>query len=435
MEKQFEKFYENIKLTPTQKEDAKTKYNGVCSKLHDYYYPDTAYSGSTKLLIGSYGKHTSIRPARDIDVIFILPPEKFAQYDDNTSNKQSQLLQDVKKILEEKYPNTPISAFGKIVKLEFADTKHNVELVPGWENDDGTFTIPDSENGGRWHRQDYRKEIQEIADSDATTGKTKFLIRSIKKWSDNCTARIRTFQIEQVVLSFFSTNGIKNTTTAQLLVNFFQFFLNSTTDQGLRSHLTTALNRAQKALDFEINSKYEEAADEWKKVFGDDFPKTVKIASVEVPVSEDEFAKLNRLTDEYPSGDEEHLTRNYGIPFEINSAYSISLDADVEQDGFRKSTLMSFIQSKFPLLKKKKLLFKVNHDVPAPYEIKWKVRNFGEEAKNVGALRGQIHDDDGSESRKESTLYHGEHYVECYIIKNNKCVALGRILVPIGKNY
>ena len=435
IEKQFEKFYENIKLTPAQKEDAKTKYNGICSKLHDYYYPNTTYSGSTKLLIGSYGKHTSIRPARDIDVIFIMPPEKFAQYDDNTSNKQSQLLQDVKKILGDRYPNTPISAFGKIVKLEFADTKHDVELVPGWENEDGTFTIPDSENGGKWHRQDYRSEISSIADSDAATGKTKFLIRSIKKWSDNCTARIRTFEIEQVVLPFFSSNGMKNISTAQLFVNFFQFFLNSTSDQGLRSHINTAIGRAQKALDFEINSKFEEAADEWKKVFGDDFPKTIKIAAQEVPLGEDEIAKLNRLTREYPSPDEEHLTDDHGIPFEINSAYSVSLDADVDQDGFRKSSLMSFVQKRFPLLKSKKLLFRVTHNVPGPYQIKWKIRNFGEEAKRANGLRGQIHNDMGSETRNESTLYHGEHYVECYIIKNNKCIAMGRILVPIGTDY
>lgn len=435
IEKQFEKFYENIKLTPAQKEDAKTKYNGVCSKLHDYYYPNTTYSGSTKLLIGSYGKHTSIRPARDIDVIFIMPPEKFAQYDDNTSNKQSQLLQDVKKILEDRYPNTPISAFGKIVKLEFADTKHDVELVPGWENDDGTFTIPDSENGGRWHRQDYRKEISDIADSDAATGKTKFLIRSAKKWADNCTASIRTFEIEQVVLSYFSNSGLKSSSTAQLFVNFFQFFLNNTLDQGLRSHLTTALGRAQKALDFEINSKFEDAADEWKKIFGNDFPKTIKIVSQEMSVSEDELSKLNRLTREYPSPDEEHLTNDHGIPFEINSTYSISVDADVEQDGFRKGTLMSFIQRKFPLLKSKKLIFRVNHNVPGPYQIKWKIRNFGDEAKRANCLRGQIHDDAGSETHTEHTCYIGEHYVECYIIKNNKCVALGRILVPISKDY
>lgn len=435
IDKQFEKFYENIKLTPKQKEDAKTKHNGVCSKLHDYYYPNTTYSGSTKLLIGSYGKHTSIRPARDIDVIFIMPPEKFAQYDDNTSNKQSQLLQDVKKILEDRYPNTPISAFGKIVKLEFADTKHDVELVPGWENDDGTFTIPDSENGGSWHTQDYRKEISEIADSDAATGRTKFLIRSIKKWGDNCSASIRTFEIEQVVLRFFSNSGIANSSKAQLFVDFFQYFLNTTTDQGLRSHVNTALSRAQKALDFEINSKFEAAADEWKKVFGDDFPKTIKIATEEVPAFDDNYTKLANLTDQYPSPTEEHLTNDHGIPFEINSAYSVSLDADVEQDGFRKSTLMSFIQRRFPLLKSKKLLFRVAHNVPGPYQVKWKIRNFGEEAKRANGLRGQIHDDGGSETHSESTLYHGEHYVECYIIKNNKCVALGRILVPIGRDY
>lgn len=81
-------------------------------------------------MIGSYGKHTHIRPARDIDVIFMLPPEKFEKYNDNQSNSQSQLLQDIKNILEEKYPNTPIKAFGKVVVLEFADTKHNVELLP-----------------------------------------------------------------------------------------------------------------------------------------------------------------------------------------------------------------------------------------------------------------------------------------------------------------
>lgn len=52
----FLQFYENIKLTKLQREDAVTKYTGVCKKLHDYYYPESEYSGKTKLLIGSYGK-------------------------------------------------------------------------------------------------------------------------------------------------------------------------------------------------------------------------------------------------------------------------------------------------------------------------------------------------------------------------------------------
>jgi len=434
IEQQFEKFYENIKLTPAQKDDAKIKYNGVCEKLHNYYYPNTTYSGSTKLLIGSYGKHTSIRPARDIDVIFIMPPEKFAQYDDNISNKQSQLLQDVKKILEEKYPNTPISAYGKIVKLEFADTKHDVELVPGWENSDGTFTIPDSENGGSWHIQDYRKEILEIAESDAITGKTKFIIRSIKKWSENCTARIRTYEIEQMVLSFFSSSILGNSTTAQSMVDFFKSFLQSTTDQDLCNHITTALNRAQKALDFEIDNKYEEAVDEWKKIFGDDFPKIA--GAVTATAIKDEYSRLTKLNDQYPSEAEEYLDQKYRIPFVVDPSYNVSIDADItKQNGFRDSTLLSFLAKRLPIQKKKKLLFKVTHNVPTPYAIKWKIRNFGAEAQNATALRGQIYDDSGRETRQESTLYYGEHYVECYIIKDNKCVGLGRILVPIGNNY
>jgi len=435
MEKEFEKFYENIKLTSAQKEDAKTKYTGVCSKLHDYYYPSTTYSGSTKLLIGSYGKRTMIRPARDIDVIFIMPPEKFAQYDDNTSNKQSQVLQDVKKILEERYPNTPISAFGKIVKLEFADTKHDVEVVPAWEREDGSFVIPDSENGGRWHYQDYRAEIEEIEESETNTGTTRFLIRSLKKWSDNNTAKLRTYQIERAVLSFLQSNT-QYIGLAQLFVNFFQHFLIITSDQGLCSHISTALNRAQKALDFETNSKFEEAAGEWKKIFGDDFPKTtVKVVTSENTV-EDEYSKLTKLHEQYPSTTEEYLEQKHGVPFKIDPSYSVSLDADItKQDGFRDSTLINFLRRKLPIQKKKKLLFRATHNVPQPYDMKWKIRNFGDEAQRANALRGEIHDDLGHETREESTLYYGEHYVECYIIKDNKCVGLGRILVPIGNNY
>jgi len=170
IQEQFEQFYENIKLTPLQREDAIKKYTGVCKKLHEHYYPDIEYSGNTKLLIGSYGKQTHIRPARDIDVIFIMPPEKFGQYDDNESNGQSQFLQDIKKILEKKYPDTPIKAFGKVVVLEFADTQHNVDLLPAWENQNKTFTIPNSEGGGSWEYWDPRTEIRRINGSDAEIG-------------------------------------------------------------------------------------------------------------------------------------------------------------------------------------------------------------------------------------------------------------------------
>jgi hypothetical protein len=429
IEQQFQKFYENIKLTPAQKQDAIDKYTGVCKKLHDTYYPNTTYNGSTKLLIGSYGKHTSIRPARDVDVIFIMPKEKFDQYDDNTSNKQSQLLQDIKAILETKYPNTPIKADGKIVKIEFSETKHDVELVPGWENDDGSFTIPDSENGGSWIVQRYREEIKAIAESDAATGKTKFLIRMIKKWSDNCSANLRSFHIEQKVLSYFNAADRSGYTTGKLVREFFQYYHDTIIDSGLQSHLNTAYSRAKKACDFQANDKIDDAIEEWIKIFGSDFPKTVKAFSIE----RSDLLILD-LQRKYPAPDEEFLDRDFGIPFAIDPQYTVKVDVMINQNGWRSNhwLLSSFKQLGYRISKRAKLVFSiVENNVPGPYQVMWKVRNYGDEARDLDKLRGEITPDEGLRQKKESTLYHGEHYVECYIIKDNKCVATGQIFVPI----
>lgn len=286
IQEQFEQFYENIKLTSLQREDAKKKYTGVCQKLHDYYYPDTKYTGDTKLLIGSYGKHTNIRPPRDVDVLFIMPEEKFQQYNNNVSNGQSQLLQDIRNILSEKYTTTEeIKGWGKVVLIQFSDGTHNVELLPAWEQTDGKFIIPNTEKGGYWETCDPRSEIQKIEDSDINTeGKARALIKMIKKWSENCTAELKSFQIENKVLDFFVNNEFMNKKYSILVRDFFNYFQNTTTDNNLRSHLNTALNRAKKACEFEEENDLEKAVEEWEKIFGDDFPTTLDKSFVSAEV-------------------------------------------------------------------------------------------------------------------------------------------------------
>jgi hypothetical protein len=87
---------------------------------------------------------------------------------------------------------------------------------------------------------------------------------------------------------------------------------------------------------------------------------------------------------------------------------------------------------RFPLLPGKSLKFHiVECNVPKSFQVKWKVRNVGEEAIRRDLIRGQIVDDRGNQERVESSLFHGAHFVECYIIKNNICVARDRIDVPI----
>ncbi len=431
IQKQFEKFYENIKLTAPQRKDAKDKYSGVCKTLHNYYYPDIDYVGNTKFLIGSYGKHTNIRPPRDVDVLFIMPPDKYKQYSDNGSNGASQLLQDIRGILKKTYTTTEeIHGWGKVVLIKFSDGTHNVELLPAWENDDGTFIIPNSEKGGGWELWDPKSEIEKIDTSNQQTGKTKILIRMVKKWTDNCSVSLKSFEIESAVLDFFSINSAADEYSA-LVKNFFEFFLDITTDEEVKSHLTTAKNRSAKALEFERDGDFKDAIAEWRKVFGNDFPNYKKSAFVE-----DFESKLRQLQKDYPSQKEQFLQSDYGISVKIDRRYNLKIDAEVTQNGFRPDWLTNLILNNFPLRKRKNLLFKITENTtPLPYSIKWKVRNFGEEARLASGLRGEITDDKGKGEKSEETLYRGEHYVECYVIKNNTCVAFDRIMVPIGANF
>jgi len=358
-------------------------------------------------------------------------PEKFKQYNYNLLNCQSQLLQDEKKILDEKYSDTPIRADEKVVVLEFADTKHDVELLPAWENDGGTFKIPNSANGGLWENWDPRSEIKNVSDSDAITGKTRALVRMVKKWSENCTAKIKSYKIEDKVISYFSINTNYDIDYPILVRNFFEYFYNTTITESLRSHLLTAFNRAKKACEYEASDKLDDALAEWQKIFGNDF-----YVTLEKGVISGIDEKIRKLYFVYPSTTEEYLEGRYGIKINLNSVYFLKIDAEIQQDGYRSNLLSKLILNKFPLLKNKKLTFKIlKTNVPLPYDIKWKVRNFGDEAKDAGDLRGEISDDRGFSEKKENTKYTGEHYVECYIIKNGICVAKDTILVPIGNNY
>lgn len=68
-------------------------------------------------------------------------------------------------------------------------------------------------------------------------------------------------------------------------------------------------------------------------------------------------------------------------------------------------------------------------DVPKPYEVRWKVRNRGIDAKQRNCERGSIFV--GSDQHVEPTAFKGPHYVECYIVKDGQCVAAAHVPVHI----
>jgi hypothetical protein len=335
----------------------------------------------------------------------MMPPEKFSQYDDNQSNCQSQLLQDIKKILEEKYPDTPIKAFGKVVVLEFADTKHDVELLPAWENENGTFKIPNSENGGSWEQWDPRSGIKKIKDSDTDTGKTKTLIRMVKKWSENCTVKLKSYQIENKVLDFFSFNDCSEKEYAEIVKSFFHYFYNTETDENIKSYLATALSRAKKAYDFERDKKFDEAIAEWRKIFGDDFPTTIEKSIATVEDTKQSLADYSHYE---------------ALKWPFSGGYRVGMNAYI-YNGTKTAKLGGINSDGRSLSAGLQLKFIANTNVSDNFQYYWQVVNTGQAAKIAGGLRGNFFTD--NQVRWESTQYKGKHWIECFIIQNDACIA------------
>jgi len=64
-------------------------------------------------------------------------------------------------------------------------------------------------------------------------------------------------------------------------------------------------------------------------------------------------------------------------------------------------------------------------NVEAPFEVKWRVVNTGEEAASKNQLRGGFVDGEGPNGaqRTEQTSYRGSHWVDALVIKDGVCVA------------
>lgn len=106
----------------------------------------------------------------------------------------------------------------------------------------------------------------------------------------------------------------------------------------------------------------------------------------------------------------------------LDLSYSAQLSAKYKVNGSWQG-----FNSGEPLNKHLALLFSASTNVPVPFQVYWQVVNTGKEAEDARQLRGEIVLSKtagvGGLTQKESTLYTGIHWVECFIVKNSFCVA------------
>lgn len=415
MDALFEEMLGRLKLTSKQRADAKTKYTNVSKLLHDAFY-STVYTGSTKLLIGSYGKRTNIRPPQDIDLLFKIPLEAYEQYKENPSG----LLQRIRGLLSERYSTTDkVSAWGKVVLVEFADGKHDIELLPAYDVGD-VFLIPNSENGGSWESFDARSDMRLVQESNSTNGGiTRKLIKIVKRWRVHTkTVSLKSYELERLCVSFLGSYNYENKQWSRILEDFFVWLALNTEKDA--SQIQTAITRSNRANALITEEKFVDACKELQKIFGDRTFPSYSSGTI----------KAHNYTINEPSPNEQFIEDIF--PVRIDPAYSLAVRSTITGKGFREHSIEEFLRKFIHLPKNMSVSFAARSNISVPVRYFWKVRNFGEAAKRLGQLRGEIRESSSSSKHSENTLYKGLHYVECYAVINGICVAKAMRFIPIG---
>lgn len=420
----FSGFISNLAINNT--DTISSRYGELTTALNKQFR-DTESSTANTLQVGSFGRKTGIRGISDLDMLYIMPKSKWADYKDG---RQFQLLQDVKSAISKRYPTTKIRVDRLVVTVTY--TNFHVEVQPVFEQEDCSYKYPDTSNGGSWKITKPRLEMSAVSilDEDKNSNLRR-LCKMVRAWRNKHGLAMGGLLIDTLAYNFLNSTTDYDTRSYNyydwLSRDFFKY-IHELEEQseysapGSRQRVKVKKKfqkKAKKAYQLCLEaidaSGQDNESDKWKKVYGRPFPKKETVAlsanSYVTWKNTEEF-----IEDKFPVDIREHLR----------------IDCEVKQNGFRQYFLREMISNHIPLRNKKDLRFEIKElSVSEPYDIYWKVLNRGDVAKKKNNIRGQIVEDSGMRQRIESTSFRGDHIVECYCVKDGVVVATDRIHVPI----
>lgn len=270
------------KLTPSTAEDSSyaTHRSSIESKL------SSSFNVSYTLETGSFRSGTGVRYNTDLDILASIP---VAYQRDNSYN----MLLAVKSALQERFGTSGISISTPAVVCTFTGGRV-VEITPGYyqrQTSDGyyVFKIPDF-NGG-WQTAAPSAHINYVNGiNNRLDKKVKHVIRLIKaiKYAQNIP--ISSFYLEMRTAKYCSgetsilydhdvyrtlnslvTDGLAMMQDPTGIAGYIEPCSTDIIRQDALSKLTTARNRAAKAMEAERDGKHTDAIYWWGLVFGREF--------------------------------------------------------------------------------------------------------------------------------------------------------------------
>ena len=108
---------------------------------------------------GSFTRGTMVGPMdedSDTDVMFVLDEDAHGQWT-RGENGAKNCLRAVKRVLEQRYPNSEVSIDRNVVAVKFHD--FTVEVAPAFRDGSGGYRIPDTYSGGEIGRASCRERV------------------------------------------------------------------------------------------------------------------------------------------------------------------------------------------------------------------------------------------------------------------------------------
>ena len=440
----FKEFIKNIRI---QNADVISEnYNKVTKALNEYYYESDSNCIHCRQ-IGSYGRTTGINGISDLDMAFELPTATYDKFNAYSTGAQSALLQDVKKAILNIYDNDQVKADGQIVGIDLDGFR--IEVLPTFflekdangNLDYNVYTFPDSNNGGRWRRTKPKLEIEATRTLNTEYGNDTYrnLCRMVRSWKNHVGAKCSGLWIDTLVFNFLKQSetykNISYKSYGELVKDFFKYLFDQyelSPDQKIwkapgsnqNVHGSWQNHRKMKKayqLCLEATEDISVANEKWSKVFGVNFP-------------EEESEQLHEsFLVRKKAPNEQFIEYAYNGKIDIRNYLSIDYSISAEPKTWKmlKKALSNY---RVPISRNLEFHIK-NTDVEPPYQVKWKVRNIGSAAVAKNQERGRLQDSTFGKHKdsrlQEKSSFCGEHWVECYIIKNGVCVARDHVSVHI----
>ncbi|MDP2709387.1 MAG: nucleotidyltransferase [bacterium] len=284
----FQNFCSNIRITTSVASDISYRYKRITKQLNKDFW-NTESDTSHSLYVGSYGRDTDIHVS-DIDVLFQLPYSVYERINGHSGNGQSALLAEVRDSLRNTYGTTHISSDGQIVGIKFDDGV-NFEILPCFVNKDGSYTYPDSNNGGSWKTTNPKPEIEEIKKTnDSCNGNLKNLCRMARSWKDKWDVPMGGLLIDTLAYQFIKQWTHRNESYLYydyMTRDFFEYLKNQDENKtywlavgsgqyvykkgDFQYKALRGFNIAEEAIDYEQREMPASANGKWKEIYGTKF--------------------------------------------------------------------------------------------------------------------------------------------------------------------